>query len=88
MRGDAGGFGDEGGVDVEDAEVAGCEEGADGFEDFQAADVLDGGVGVGEVVSDVGFAGSAQEGVGDGVGEDIGVGVAVEADGVGDVDAA
>ena len=79
---------DEGGVNVVEVDGFFVQHGSDTAEDFEAADAANAGVGIGKEVTDVGFAGGAEEGIGDRVAEDIGVGVAVETERVGDHHAA
>ena len=84
VGGDFGFLGDEGGVDVVEADGFFVQQGPDSAEDFEAADAANAGVGIWKKMAYVGFAGGAEEGVGDGMAEDIGVGVAVEPKRVGD----
>ena len=51
----------------------------DAAEDLEAADAADRFVGIREMESDVALADGAERGVGDGVAERVGVGVAVQA---------
>lgn len=88
VREDFGGFGDEGGVDVAELTAHFADEGGGFFEDFERADVFAAGVAGREVVADVGKAGSAKDGVGNGVTEHVGIGVTLQAMGVGDFDPA
>ena len=78
MRADLGLFGDEGGVDVVDRGAAGGDEFAGVGEDLQTADAADGFIGIGEMVADVALADGTEESVGDGVGQNIGVGVTLQ----------
>ena len=73
------GFGDDGGVDVFQHRAAFFEQEADFPEKDEAADAAPAFVGVGEVMADVARAERAEDGVGEGVDEDVGVGVALEA---------
>ena len=88
VGGDFGFLGDQGGVDIVEANGFFIEQGPDAAEDFEAADAANAGVGIGKKMADVGFASGAEESVGDGMAEDIGVGVAVEPERVGDHHAA
>ena len=78
----------EGGVDVDEVWRLSRDEFAAFFEDLERRDVLAGGVAGREVVADVGQAEGTEDGIGDGVAEHVGIGVAVEAVGVRDFDAA
>lgn len=79
---------DDRGVDVGDAVAAFADQGEGVFKEDERVAVLPLGVGIGEVEADVAKGGGAEEGVCDGVGEDVGVGVAIEAEVTGDGDAA
>ena len=88
-RGDLGPLGDERGVDVLDLVAAFAEGGADALEQDLRIDVFEGRIGVGEKMTDVGQGGGAEKGVADGMGERVGVGVAVETNGaLGEMNAA
>jgi hypothetical protein len=87
MRGNLRGFGDDGGVEVADFVTALVENFSDPFEEGQTADAGEGGVGVGKMMADVSFADGSEEGIHDGVAEDVGVGVAFESSVGGDFDA-
>ena len=78
VRADLGLFGDEGGVDVVDRGAAGGDEFAGVGEDLQTADAADGFIGIGEMVADVTFADGTEKGIGDGVGQNVGVGVTLQ----------
>lgn len=78
-------FGHDGTIDVSEGisgffyEFIGC------FEELFAVDIFVLWVGIGKVIADVAEVGCAKNGVTDGVEEDVGVGVAEQAEGVGDV---
>ena len=82
------GLGDDGGVDAVDLCAALAGEGGGFLEDLQAADAADRGIGVGEVMADVLLADGAEHGVGDGVAEDVGIGMTLESAIVRNLDAA
>lgn len=83
-----GAFEDDDGVDVNDAETLLLEEVAREFEKTDGAGIFPAWIGIGEVSADVGEAGGAEECVGDGVNEDVAIGVASGAAVEWDVDAA
>ena len=88
VRRDLGRFGDQGRVDVDDARAAAFEDVRHAREDVRAGDALDGGVRVGKMVADVGGGDRAQQRVGDGVDEHVGVRMAFESLGMRDLDPA
>lgn len=83
-----GAFGDDDGIDVPDLPPLVEDEFVDLGEKLEAVSSLPLGVFGGEVVADVAETGGSKHGVHDGVGEDIGVAVADEAEFVVDFDAA
>ena len=83
-----GALGADGGVDVGDGVAVVGEEADDVAEEELAVDAGIGGVGVGEVAADVAEGCCSEEGVADGVDEDVGVAMSEEAEFVGDEDAA
>lgn len=85
MRKDLGAFGDEGGVDVDDATAAGADAAGGLLDEDAAGGVAPRGIGVGEQVADIDFADRTEHGVGDGVEQRIGVAVAIEAERVRDL---
>ena len=86
IRGEFGLLGDDDDVDIGDLPGGLAEAFHGGFEEFGGIDAFEFGVGVGEEFADVGEAGSAGEGVDEGVEDDIGIGMAGETVGVGDGD--
>ena len=88
MRRDLRRFGDERRVHVDDARVVRGEDVRDAREDFRGADAADGFVRVREMVADVPGGDGAEQRIGDGVDEHVGVRVAVETFGVWDLHAA
>lgn len=82
------GFCEEGAVDIDDGVAEVTDFSPSFFENFLGVEVFECRIGVGEEVADVGKAGGAEKGVGDGVGKAVGIGVAEEAFVVGDKDAA
>lgn len=82
------GLGDEGGVDIHHL-VSGAGQGiTDPGQQGQTGDIQESIVAVRKQLPDVSQGGGTQQGVHDGVGQHVGVGVAVQAPVIGDVDAA
>src|SRR6516225_2545824 len=81
-------FGNQWTVNIDDREPPGCKDRLDAAEDFLTVDPFDRGIGVWKVVSYIPFTDCAQKCVRDGVCEDIGIGVAIEAAIVRDFNAA
>lgn len=83
-----GGFGDDGGIDVDDFSFFSGDHFANFFQEDSAADVFPLRIGGREVMTDVAATDGAQKRVGDGMEEGVAVGMAGQAHGMGNFDAA
>ena len=88
MRGELGRLAVDGAVAVDELEALLAHDARHVGEQDEGVGVLVGGIGVGEELADVARAQRAEDGVGEGMGEDVSVGVPEKARGMLDVDAA
>ena len=79
-------FGDEGGVDVDDAPATELDATGGLDEEDATGGVAPGGIVIGKQVADVDLADRTEDGIGDGMEEGIGIGMAIEPMGMGDGD--
>jgi hypothetical protein len=86
VRLDAWCLGDEAGIDILDAHALFSGDLGAFFEDFEAADAFDGGIAGRKPVPNVGFTKSTENGVGNGVAENVGIGMALQTTAVWDGD--
>ena len=88
MRSDLGRLGDERGVNIDHSRPGLRKQVGRAFEDIEAGHAANGFIGVREVMTDVAATDRSEKRIGDGVRENVGVGMAFQAEGMGNLHAA